>query len=95
MNFGLNQNISHNGEVYHIQTEDGGRMNPVVTTVLFKGGSIVASKKTAYEDILKSEKLDVVINEIIREQHTLVLKQLKSGLFERKKTEEGEDKGCP
>ncbi|MBI5452998.1 MAG: hypothetical protein HY956_00045 [Deltaproteobacteria bacterium] len=95
MNFGLNQNISHNGEVYHIQTEDGGRKNPVVTTVLFKGGVIVAAKKTAYEDILRSEKLDVVVGEIMREQHTLVLKQLKAGFFERKKFEEGEGKGCP
>ncbi|MBI2412550.1 MAG: hypothetical protein HYV24_05015 [Deltaproteobacteria bacterium] len=95
MNFGLNQNISLNGEVYHIQTEDGGRKNPVVTTVLFKNGAILASKKTAYEEILGSEKLDVAVGEIMREQHTLVLKQLKSGLFEKKKFEEGKDKGCP
>lgn len=93
MNFGLNQNISLNGEVYHIQTEDGGMKNPVVTTVLFKDGMILASKKTAYGDILRSDKLDVVVGEIMREQHRLILKQLKSGIFDAKKTEEG--KGCP
>lgn len=79
MNFGLNQNVKYRGEVYHVQTEDGGKSNPVVTTVLFKSGRIVTARRTSYADILRSEELDRVVREVMREQHTAMLTDLKDG----------------
>ncbi|WDT80574.1 MAG: hypothetical protein MPW14_01900 [Candidatus Manganitrophus sp.] len=35
---GINTDIQFKGEVYHVQTEDGGTNNPIITTLLFKGG---------------------------------------------------------
>lgn len=81
MNIGLNQNVLYNGTVYHVQTEDGGRSNPVVTTLLFKGGTVLASRRTSYSDILKSDSLDIVVRDLMKEQHASVLKDLKSGLL--------------
>lgn len=81
MNTGYNQNISYRGEVYHIQTEDGGRKNPVITTILFKGGVIIASRKVSYSDIIRSDKLDQVVKELIKEQHTGMLRDLRAGAF--------------
>lgn len=83
MNLGFNQNVNYNGEVYHIQTEDGGKNNPVITTLAFKGGVIIASRRTDYSDIIKSDRLDDVVKGIMREQHTAVLKDLKAGLFDK------------
>ncbi|MDH4226991.1 MAG: hypothetical protein OEV59_04455 [Deltaproteobacteria bacterium] len=82
MKLGLNQNIPYRGETFHIQTEDGGRNNPVITTHLFIGGAILASRKTTYEDILKSDKLDDVVKEIMTEQHKKLMKELINGAFD-------------
>lgn len=79
MNVGFNQNITIKGETYHIQTEDGGRSNPVVTTILFKSGVIILSKRTDYSDIIKSEKCKEVVRDIMREQHNSVLRDLRAG----------------
>ncbi len=79
MQVGFNNNIVYKGESYHIQTEDGGRDNPVITTMLFKEGVVVASKKTSYADILKFEQLETLVRELMREQHAGVLKDLKNG----------------
>ncbi len=95
MLLGLNQNIKYRGELYHIQTEDGGRKNPVITTLVFKDGMIVASRKTSYADILKFERLDEVVKELMQEQHLSLIKALLNGeLDERlKKSEAAPNKG--
>ncbi|MEE9614718.1 MAG: hypothetical protein V3W31_07165 [Thermodesulfobacteriota bacterium] len=72
------------GEVFHVQTEDGGMKNPVITTLLFKGGVILASRKTSYADVLKFENLKVVVKELMREQHGSFLKAVKSGQYDDK-----------
>lgn len=84
MQLGFNENVIHKGNVYHIQTEDGGRKNPVITTLLFKEGVIMSSKRTSYADIIKSDKLDLVVKEIMRDQHGTMLKNLKDGVFDKK-----------
>lgn len=88
MNLGFNQNVNYGGEVYHIQTEDGGTRNPVITTLLFKGGVIIGSKRTNYSDIIKSDRLDAVVKEIMQQQHSEMKEKLLSGGFApEKKTE--------
>lgn len=90
MNLGFNQNINYGGEIYHVQTEDGGTRNPVITTLLFKGGVIIASKRTEYADIIKSDKLDTVVKEIMLQQHAEMRDKLLSGGFSQEKKAEGE-----
>lgn len=84
MQLGFNENVIHKGVRYHVQTEDGGRKNPVITTLLFKEGIIISSKRTSYADIIKSDKLDIVVKEIMRDQHGTMLKNLKNGVFDKK-----------
>ena len=84
MQLGFNENVMHKEVRYHVQTEDGGRKNPVITTLLFKEGIIISSKRTSYADIIKSDKLDVVVKEIMRDQHGTMLKNLKNGVFDKK-----------
>jgi len=84
MNFGHNQNVNYNGQMYHVQTEDGGKNNPVITTLVFKDGIVLGSRRTSYADILKSDELDKVVREVMREQHSSVIKDLMAGLFDKK-----------
>jgi hypothetical protein len=83
MQLGINQNILYKGSVYHIQTEDGGMNNPVITTIIVNEGKILASKRIGYADIIKSDKLDIVIKELMTEQHDSFVKGLEEGRFDK------------
>jgi hypothetical protein len=60
-----------------------GKNNPFVTTVLFKEGTVLSSKRTGYADILKSDKLDIVLRELMTEQHASLVKALEEGQFDK------------
>lgn len=79
---GFNHNFRYKGEIYHVQTEDGGRKSPNIITLLYKGGNILASRKTSYADICKVDNLELVVEELMKEQHKEMLRQLKSGEFD-------------
>jgi hypothetical protein len=79
---GYNHNIRYKGVVIHIQTEDSGVGKPQITTLLYRDGTIIASKKTDYSDILRIEMLDKVVEDLMKEQHKEMLRRLKSGEFD-------------
>lgn len=81
---GYNHNIRYKGDVFHVQTEDSGVSNPHIITLLYRGGTILASKKTSYADILKIENLEQVVEELMKEQHKEMLRRLKAGEFDSK-----------
>jgi hypothetical protein len=68
--------------MYHVQTEDGGRRSPNIITLLYKGGTILGSKKTSYADILKVDNLEQVVEELMKEQHKEMLRRLKEGEYD-------------
>ena len=79
---GFNHNFRYKGEVYHIQTEDSGVRSPNIVTLLYQGGTILASKKTSYADIAKIDNLEQVVEELMKEQHKEMLRKLKAGEFD-------------
>jgi hypothetical protein len=76
---GFNHNIRYGDRLFHVQTEDSGLANPHIITHLYHGGTIIASKKTSYADILTSDRRDQVIREIMKEQHRKMLLDLRDG----------------
>lgn len=80
---GFNHNFRYQGEMYHIQTEDSGRQNPHIITLLYHGGTILASKKTSYADISKVDNLELIVEELMKEQHKNMLRSLKAGEFDQ------------
>ena len=79
---GYNHNICYKGVLFHIQTEDSGVGKSQITTLLFRDGTIIASKKTDYSDIIRMEMLDKVVEDLMKEQHKEMLRRLKSGEFD-------------
>jgi len=79
---GFNHNVKHRGKAYHIQTEDSGVANPLITTHLFVGGNILATKKTSYADIVSAENLAQVVRELMEEQHKEMLRNLINGVYD-------------
>ena len=84
MVLGFNHNITYKGEVFHVQTEDSGVANPHIITLLYRGGVIISSKKTSYSDILKMDNLELVVEELMKEQHKEMMRRLKAGDYDEK-----------
>jgi hypothetical protein len=81
---GFNHNISYRGTIFHVQTEDSGLKNPQLVTLLYHGGIIISSKKTLYDDIVKVDNLDQVVEQLAKEQHKGMLKRLTAGVFDER-----------
>jgi len=79
---GYNHNVSYRGSIYHVQTEDGGVRSPTITTHLYSGGGILASRKLSYADIIRVDNLAQVVEELMKEQHKGMLRSLKNGEFD-------------
>ena len=84
MVLGFNHNIGYRGELFHVQTEDSGRANPHIVTLLYRGGTIICSAKTSYADIIKADQLELVVESIMKDQHKEMMRRLKSGEFDAK-----------
>jgi hypothetical protein len=76
---GFNHNIKHKGKVYHVQTEDSGAANPHIITHLFVGGNILATRRSSYADLVKSESLSELVRGLMEEQHKEMLRSLVGG----------------
>ncbi|MEZ4483065.1 MAG: hypothetical protein R2864_00245 [Syntrophotaleaceae bacterium] len=79
---GFNHNFRYKGELYHVQTEDGGRKNPRIVTQLFQGGTVLGSQKQSYEQILECDDLKRQVETRMQEQHKEMLRRLRSGEFD-------------
>ena len=76
---GLNTNVTHNGVGYHVQTEDLGRANPCVLTLVFRGGAIVVREKVNYREVLGERPRDAQVKALMAQQHARVIKQVTAG----------------
>jgi len=78
---GYNTNISYKEKTYHIQTEDSGKSNPVIITLLYSQGAILASKKTSYERFISDPDFQEKVSKIMKVQHKVMIKELLSGRY--------------
>jgi hypothetical protein len=78
---GYNTNISYKERIYHIQTEDSGKSNPVIVTLLYSQGAILASKKTSYADFISAPDFKEKVSKLMKIQHKVMIKELLSGKY--------------
>ena len=76
---GFNTNVRYKGRMFHVQTEDSGKANPKIVTLLYEGGVILTSTKSSYQDRVKSDDLQAVVRELMEQQHSLMVQSLKDG----------------
>ncbi len=84
MRLGFNHNIRYRGDIFHVQTEDSGVANSTITTLVYRDGTIIASRKTSYADIIKFEGLEEIVDDLMKEQHKGMLRSLKNGDFDER-----------
>ncbi len=76
---GYNTDIKHEDVIYHVQTEDGGTDNPVIVSLIYRGGRILASKKTSYAHLLGTDDLLSHLRELLEHQHRAMIKAILTG----------------
>lgn len=76
---GFNTDIEHGGVVYHVQTEDKGLESPLILSLVYVGGAILASKRSPYEDLIAEGFDEAVLTERLNRQHRLICAAIKAG----------------
>ena len=76
---GFNTDVNHEGCVYHVQTEDRGKENPFLESLVYIGGTIVAKKSTPYSDHLEEGATDATIASLLKRQHQVIIAAIKAG----------------
>jgi hypothetical protein len=78
---GFNTDVSSRGVVYHVQTEDKGQENPLIETLIYKGGEILASRRLPYSEIVSGDDFEKAISRLMEEQHKAMILEVKRGKF--------------
>jgi hypothetical protein len=80
---GFNTDVKHRGLVYHVQTEDKGKDNPLIETLIYKGGEILASRRLPYSELIRSRdaSAEKAISNLMEEQHKAMILEVKKGKF--------------
>src|SRR5436853_1476699 len=76
---GFNTDVQHGGQVYHVQTEDRGHGNPVLESLVYIGGTIVAKKQTPYAEQLQQGADEQIIAGLLKRQHQVIIAAIKTG----------------
>jgi hypothetical protein len=80
---GYNNNVRHNGKVFHIQTEDSGvRYGHIITHLFMDGGRILKSVKTSYSEYIGAERMSDIVREMMKQQHKAMFIALRDGKFD-------------
>lgn len=79
---GYNTDIKHNERVYHLQTEDKGADNPVIESLIYMGGKIVASRQYSYASLLRSGYSEKAVQEMLDGQHRKMMRDIRGGKFD-------------
>jgi len=76
---GYNTDVEYDGVTYHVQTEDKGLQTPIILTLLYSGGAILASKRTPYDDLVMSGFDEDVLRKRLERQHKLICAAVHAG----------------
>jgi hypothetical protein len=79
---GFNTDIEYEGIVYHVQTEDKGLDSPLILSLVYAGGAILASKRSRYEDLIEAGFNEDVLTERLKRQHRLICAAINAGRIE-------------
>ena len=81
---GYNTDVRHRDLVFHVQTEDKGRANPCVESMVYVGGQVLATKRSGYADLLREGKGEKDIVALMDYQHRLMIAAIRGGKLDDK-----------
>ncbi len=88
---GFNTDIDFNGVTYHVQTEDKGLSRPIILSLIYDRGTILASKRSPYDDLVSAGFDEAVLAERLQKQHRLICAAISAGRLNDLKKMSGRD----
>ncbi len=82
---GYNTDVEYDGVVYHVQTEDKGLQTPIILSLVYVGGAILASKRAPYDDLISSGFDKQILADRLQRQHRLICAAVHAGRIEELK----------
>jgi hypothetical protein len=83
MLFGHNSNVTLDGTIFHVQTEDRGTANAVIDTTVHCRGRVMYRRKTSYLDLLPlNADSQQALKLRLDEQHRALMEELRSGALQ-------------
>ena len=79
---GYNTDIEFEGVTYHVQTEDKGLAKPVILSLVYNRGTILASKRLPYDDLLEGDFDEELLAARLHRQHKLICAAIQAGRIE-------------
>ena len=79
---GFNTDIEFQGVTYHVQTEDKGVDTPLILSLVYDRGTILASKRSPYDDLLAGVFDEKALTERLQKQHKLICAAIQAGRIE-------------
>jgi hypothetical protein len=79
---GYNTDVKHDGVVYHVQTEDKGTGTPLILSLVYVGGAILASKRSRYDDLMTAGFDEGILADRLQRQHKLICAAIHAGRIE-------------
>ncbi|HEX8719393.1 MAG TPA: hypothetical protein VF736_02010, partial [Pyrinomonadaceae bacterium] len=77
-----------------MQTEDKGLKTPLILSLVYVGGTIIASKRTPYEDLVSKGFDEEALAERLQRQHKLIIAAIKAGRVDDLKRMAGANGGA-
>lgn len=82
---GFNTDVEHEGVTYHVQTEDKGLETPLILSLVYNRGTILASKRVPYDDLLKNNFDEKELAVRLQKQHKTICAAVRAGRIEELK----------
>lgn len=79
---GFNTDIEFDGVTYHVQTEDKGLARPIILSLVYDRGTILASKRSPYDDLINGKLDEDALAERLQKQHKLICAAVRAGRIE-------------
>jgi len=79
---GFNTDVNHEGKTFHVQTEDKGEANPVIETLIYEGGQILASRRQDYADKAGNGMSRDTLISLMERQHQAVVRDIRLGKYD-------------
>ena len=76
---GFNTEIDYEGVTYHVQTEDRGASKPLIESLVYVRGEILAARRTEYGNLLQAGAEMAAIQTLMERQHRTIVDAVRSG----------------
>ncbi len=79
MRTGFNTDIDFEGVTYHVQTEDRRGANPLIESLVYVKGEILAARRTAYRNLIEAGAESQAVQALMERQHFVIVEAIRRG----------------